>query len=74
MEKLPNFNDFVNEGYSTGDKKALLDYFANSIYSLQHGMPNKSVIMGAKVISDTEVEVEMDFEIVTFKITKVKER
>ena len=72
---MKTFESFLNEGYGPGDKKALLDDLAKSIENLQHSMPQKSVILGTpKVISDTEIEIELNFEIITLKVTKIKAR
>lgn len=72
MKQFSTFLEFINEGYSSGDKKALLDDLSKSIEHIRLGDWQKSLISTSKVISDSEIEIELNFEIITLKITKVR--
>ena len=65
--------NFVNEGYSSADKRAINDLVVKSIASTSlSGANPKFQILNARVIDDTTIELETEFETVQYKITKIK--
>ena len=73
MKNIKVFEDFVNEGYSSADKRAINDLVVKSIASTSlSGANPKFQILNARVIDDTTIELETEFETVQYKITKIK--
>lgn len=75
-EKSQDYESYTNEGvkYSPADKRVLRDEFISSINSLKSNDMSKDHIISIETIANEEFEVTLSNEIITLRITKVKEK
>ncbi len=70
MKNTQTFNEFLTEGYSAADKKILLENVESSIIHLINDNPKYNKILSAKIVGE-ELKIELEFEEIYLKITKI---
>ena len=69
---MESFKEFLNEGYSYSDKKALIEDLTKDLKNASLS-GNLKKIIGVNAINNEIIEIEMEFEVIQLKIVKITE-